>query len=135
MKDYILEIDSDDDDIIEARLFLTASTGNVSANGVISAYFDSARDRDEARAMLSEFVTRAVDRERVDWLELYQQSLQPMFVGNRFIVAPDALYGPTTVTRAVAGLMVIRVLLTVVDAALEPYKTPFVGLNARPVTE
>ena len=99
MKDYILEIDSDDDDIIEARLFLTASTGNVTANGVISAYFDSARDRDEARAMLSELVTRAVDRERVDWLELYQQSLQPMFIGNRFIVAPDASRIPNDTDR------------------------------------
>jgi len=99
VKDYILEIDSDDDDIIEARLFLTASTGNVSANGVTSAYFDAARDRDEARAMLSEFTTRAVDRERVDWLELYQQSLQPMFIGNRFIVAPDASLIPNDSDR------------------------------------
>src|SRR5205823_1926160 len=62
VKDYIVEIDSDDDDIIEARLFLTASAGNVSANGVILAYFDSARARDEARAILSAFTTRAVDR-------------------------------------------------------------------------
>src|SRR5205814_1150443 len=38
----------------------------------------------------AEFTTRKIDRDRVDWLELYQQSLHPLFIGKRFVVAPDA---------------------------------------------
>jgi ribosomal protein L11 methyltransferase len=34
------------------------------------------------------------ERERVDWLDLYQQSLTPLFIGARFVVAPDASLFP-----------------------------------------
>lgn len=86
---YILEVEGDEEEIL-ARLFLTATTGSTSENGVVTAYFDSPDDRDEAASMLDGFTTRKLDRDRVDWLDLYQQSLHPLFIGERFIVAPDA---------------------------------------------
>ncbi|HJQ39170.1 MAG TPA: 50S ribosomal protein L11 methyltransferase [Thermoanaerobaculia bacterium] len=91
MRDYILEIffDGDDEERIQSRLFLTKSTGSTSSEGLVSAYFDSAEDRAEAAALLNEFEVQHVERERVDWLEVYQQSLEPIVIGERFVVAPD----------------------------------------------
>jgi len=86
---YILEIEGDEDDVA-GRLFLSKSSGSTSENGVVSAYFDSEDDRDAAVDLFVDFTTRKIDRDRVDWLELYQQSLEPLFIGNRFVVAPDA---------------------------------------------
>jgi ribosomal protein L11 methyltransferase len=40
--------------------------------------------------VLDGFEMSEAERERVDWLELYQQSLEPMEIGARFVVAPDA---------------------------------------------
>src|SRR6266849_241913 len=95
--DYILAIacSSQEEDVVQARLFLTASTGSTTANGVIEAYFDSAEDRDAAAAMLDGFDVIPVDRERVDWLTRYQQSLAPIPVGRRFVVAPDPALLPS----------------------------------------
>jgi ribosomal protein L11 methyltransferase len=89
--DYILQISFDPEleDVVEGRLFLTRSTGNQLVQpGIIEAYFDSARDRDEAAALFDDAI--ASERPRVDWLQLYQQSLQPLFIGKSFVVAPDA---------------------------------------------
>ena len=86
---YILEIDGDEDDVA-GRLFLTKTTGSTSENGVVSAYFDSEADRDAALELFGDLPTRRIDTDRVDWLDLYQQSLEPLFIGERFIVAPDA---------------------------------------------
>src|SRR6266480_3405707 len=36
------------------------------------------------------FNVRAQDRPRVDWLQLYQQSLQPLSVARSFLIVPDA---------------------------------------------
>jgi ribosomal protein L11 methyltransferase len=91
--DYILAIEFEepaDEDLIQSRLFLTASTGSTSTQNTIEAYFDSAADRDAAAELLGEFELQSIDRERRDWLELYQQSLQPLFIGARFVVVPDA---------------------------------------------
>jgi len=105
MRDYILEIFFDGDevddegDLIQSRLFLTNSTGSTSADGVISAYFDSAEDREAAAELLREFELRNIERERVDWLEVYQQSLKPIVIGERFIVAPDASLLPKETDR------------------------------------
>src|SRR5581483_80035 len=41
----------------------------------------------------------AVDRPRVDWLQLYQQSLQPLFIGRSFVIAPDASLIPPDTGR------------------------------------
>lgn len=95
--DYILEITFDpaDDtveDLILSRLFLTNSSGSSSTSNVVSAFFESARDRDEAAAVLRDLAVelKKSKRDRVDWLEAYEQSLEPILVGERFIVAPDA---------------------------------------------
>ncbi len=101
MKDFILEISFDGtaaaEELIQARLFTTASTGNSSAEvngrGVLTAYFDSVADRQEALEGLSDLAAievQAVDRDRLDWLALYEQSLEPIFIGTRFVVAPAA---------------------------------------------
>jgi ribosomal protein L11 methyltransferase len=96
--DYILQISFDPEleDVVAGRLFLTRSTGNVLVDpDTIEAYFDSAADRDAAASFFEN--ARAIDRPRVDWLQLYQQSLQPLFVGGSFVIAPDmALIPPDT---------------------------------------
>jgi ribosomal protein L11 methyltransferase len=91
--DFILSIefeDPADEELIQTRLFLTKSTGSTSTTNTIEAYFDSAEDRTAAAETLSDFEFQTLDRERRDWLELYQQSLQPLFIGARFVVVPDA---------------------------------------------
>lgn len=96
MIDYILEISFDARDgaleeAIQSRLFLTASTGSSSAGDTLSAYFDTPGDRGAAANVIRGLgvAMREVDRERVDWLAAYQQSLEPLVIGERFIVAPD----------------------------------------------
>jgi ribosomal protein L11 methyltransferase len=101
MLDHILEIsfgarEAALEDVVQSRLFLTATTGSTSAevNGTttVAAYFDAAADRDsamEAFRHLAGVELHGTERERVDWLELYQQSLQPLFIGARFVVVPD----------------------------------------------
>src|SRR5581483_3351922 len=93
--DYILEIvvPSELEDIVQGRLFLTRSTGSMSMReGTLSAYFTTAADRDAAAAALGDLDLdlRPVERERTDWLELYQQSLQPLLLGRSFVIAPEA---------------------------------------------
>ncbi len=100
MTDSVLVItyDSSREDEVQARLFLTRSTGNSSVEQAgtttLTAYFDSAVDRDAAKSAFGDFETRAEERPRVDWLERYQQSLAPLVVGTRFIVAPDSSLFP-----------------------------------------
>jgi ribosomal protein L11 methyltransferase len=98
--DFILEISFDDpslEELIQSRLFLSASTGSTSTETLIAAYFDSAGDRDAAAEALSHLdgiELQVSERPRVDWLAQYQQSLEPMFIGTRFVVAPDAALFP-----------------------------------------
>ena len=111
MKDFILEVSFDAnnaalDDLVQSRLYLSASTGNSSAevNGtiVVSGYFDSANARDDAKRQLfgiEGIELHATDRERVDWLDRYQQSLEPLFIGEQFVVAPDPALIPSNTTR------------------------------------
>src|ERR1051326_8120942 len=94
MRDFILEIFFDGDDEeerIQARLFRTRSTGSTSSDGMVAAYFDSPEDREAAAQLLGEFELQNVERERVDWLQVYQQSLEPTVIGERFIVAPEPI--------------------------------------------
>ena len=91
-RDFILDIDfedPDDEERILSSLYLTASTGSTSTQNTVAAYFDSPEDRDAAAELFAEFETRAYERERVDWLEKYQQSLEPLHIGERFVVVPD----------------------------------------------
>jgi len=83
------------------RLFVTPSAGSssVEINGttIVAAYFDRENDRDDAAvafADLDGIELHAVDRERVDWLEKYEQSLEPLLIGERFLVVPDAALIP-----------------------------------------
>lgn len=111
MKDFILEVsfDSGDaalEDLLQSRLYLTPSTGSssIEINGMttISAYFDRADERDDAASELADIESldlHAIDRERVDWLDRYQQSLEPLFIGEHFVVAPDATLIPGDIER------------------------------------
>jgi len=113
VKDFILEIcfdgwDTTLEDLVQLRLYLTLSTGSssaeVSGTTAISAYFDSAGERDDAARELDDVEginLRATDRERVDWLDLYQQSLEPLFIGEHFVIAPDATLIPCDTVRQV----------------------------------
>lgn len=99
--DFILDVSFDAADaaleeLLQSRIFLTASTGStmVEVNGTttISIYFDTPEERATARASLADIERlelHDVERERVDWLEVYQQSLEPLFIGERFVVVPD----------------------------------------------
>lgn len=111
MKDFILEVSFDArdlalDDLVQSRLFLTQSTGSSSSEtnrtSIVSAYFDSAHDRDVAAAELRDIEgieLHPTERERIDWLEHYQQSLEPLFIGEHFVVAPDASLIPSDTQR------------------------------------
>jgi ribosomal protein L11 methyltransferase len=111
VKDFILDISFDARDtaleeVVQSRLYLTPSTGSSSSevNGTItiSAYFDSAEERNEAACELGDIGAielHATDRERIDWLDRYQQSLEPLYIGEHFIVAPDASLIPRGITR------------------------------------
>lgn len=102
MKDFILEVsysaaDTATEELVQARLFMTGSSGSSSTEGagttIVSAYFDSPAARDAALAQLADLESvelRAVERDRIDWLERYQQSLEAMWIGRRFVVAPDS---------------------------------------------
>ena len=106
MTDFVLEIsyrsDPELDDEVQSRLFLTESTGSSSierdGETIVSAYFDSPSSRAAAMDQLHDLRARfrSEDRAPVDWLERYEQSLQPLLIGNRFVVAPDVRLIPGT---------------------------------------
>ena len=100
MTDFLLEIFFSDpaaEELIQARLYLTASTGSVTADGRVEAYFATAADRDAAAALFAN--AKATDRPRLDWLQLYQQSLQPLLVGRSFVIAPEESLFPRDPNR------------------------------------
>jgi ribosomal protein L11 methyltransferase len=111
VKDFILDISFDAGDtaleeLVHSRLYLTRSTGSSSseANGTttISAYFDVAEERDAAAREISDagkIDLHATERERIDWLDRYQQSLEPLYIGEHFIIAPDASLIPRDTAR------------------------------------
>lgn len=111
MKDFLLDISFDARDtaleeVLQSRLYLTPSTGSssseVNGTATISAYFDDADQRDEAARALGDIdgiELHATDRERIDWLDRYQQSLEPLYIGEHFIVAPEAALIPRDTTR------------------------------------
>ncbi|HYS52547.1 MAG TPA: 50S ribosomal protein L11 methyltransferase [Thermoanaerobaculia bacterium] len=93
--DYLLQISypPELEEIVFGRLFLTRSNGNMSvAEGMLSAYFESAADRESAADALRDLpiAIRQEDREPVNWLDRYQQSLTPLLIGKSFVVAADA---------------------------------------------
>ncbi|HUP45653.1 MAG TPA: 50S ribosomal protein L11 methyltransferase [Thermoanaerobaculia bacterium] len=99
MTEYVLEIRFSSspalEELVEARLFLTSFLGSVSSESsgtTVTAFFDSAEAREAAVALFSNLPVelRQADRDPIDWLEHYQQSLHAMEIGERFVVAPDA---------------------------------------------
>ncbi len=113
MTDFILDISFDARDaaieeLVQARLFLTSSSGSTSSevNGTttVLAYFDSAKDREGgavAMAGIAGIELTTVERSRVDWLEQYQQSLEPILIGERFVVVPDPALIPSGTRLAI----------------------------------
>lgn len=111
--DFILEISHRAgamvDEEIQSRLFLSGSTGSssIDIDGVTTttAYFDTPEARGAAISALRGVAARirADDRPRVDWLEKYQQSLEPMFIGRSFVVAPD----PSLIAESTERLRII----------------------------
>lgn len=106
MNDYFLEITAGEEreEEIAARLFLTKSRGSTTdeigpGTTLITAYFDSAADRDEAAGVFRDLAVKAGEREPVDWLQLYQQLLQPIFIGQSFVIAPDPRLIPPETRR------------------------------------
>lgn len=103
MRDSLLHItcSPEDEDDVLARLFVTASTGSTSDDGGITAYFDSPEERDAAMDAFEDMDVdlSTSDRERLNWLDVYQQSLTPLFIGERFIVAPHASLIPADTER------------------------------------
>lgn len=101
--DYLLHIDceADREELVQSQLFLTTSTGSLSADGSIVAYFDDAASRDAAARRFHDIGigVRASESERIDWLSRYQQSLRPLFIGERFVVAPQAELIPSNTGR------------------------------------
>jgi len=91
-RDFILAIPLDvaDEETVLARLYLTSSSGSAISGQLVEAYFDTAAERDAALQTLADLEPCAVDRDRIDWLAHYQQSLTAMEIGRRFTVAPDA---------------------------------------------
>ena len=85
------------EDRVEGVLFLTTSLGSEigERDGLtrVSCWFAAESARDEARAMLEGVEGLELEssaREPEDWLALYTQSLEPLFIGARFVVAPSA---------------------------------------------
>lgn len=107
MLDYLLEISFDSHDArleeeLAGRLFLAGSTGNRSAEmegtTTVTAYFDTPEERDAAGDGLADLhgiVVHRYELRRVDWLEAYQQSLEAILIGERFVVAPEASLIPS----------------------------------------
>jgi ribosomal protein L11 methyltransferase len=99
MTDYILEIryrsDDDTGDAVQARLFLTGCAGSrlvdESDGTTVEAYFSDSASRDDALGAFGGLPVRLAvsDRVQIDWLTLYQQSLAPIVIGQRFVVAPE----------------------------------------------
>jgi len=110
VNDFVLEISFDSADaaleeLIQAALFGTASTGSTSAEAAgtttVTAWFPSAEEREAARKAFEglNVELHADDRQRQDWLKLYRQSLRPLFIGQRFVVVPDPSLLPQQTER------------------------------------
>jgi ribosomal protein L11 methyltransferase len=103
MTDFLLMLSypAEIEEVVSGLLFLSQSRGNVSNGSGLTAFFNTAADRDAAADSLRGLpVTIRFDEcDRLDWLENYQQSLQPLFIGRSFVIAPDPSVFPRDTTR------------------------------------
>jgi ribosomal protein L11 methyltransferase len=99
--DFILDVRFDSaradlEELVDQVQFTSAATGSVGSpepgsEAVVSLYFNSAEERSEAASQLRQVDGLSLaerDQQRIDWLQHYEQSLEPMFIGSRFVVAP-----------------------------------------------
>lgn len=85
------------DDLVERVLFLSCSAGSSieehEGRTIVRLYFASKDLRDEALSMvpagLEGLETVAEESEKVDWLDYYEHSLEPIEIGRRWVVVPD----------------------------------------------
>jgi ribosomal protein L11 methyltransferase len=109
-REHVLEIafPSSDvalDDLVQSTLFLTSSLGSTAKEGdgrtIVSAWYESAPARDAARAAFEilDVELTSLDRDPIDWLEHYQQSLRAIEIGRRFIVVPEKRLLPPATNR------------------------------------
>ncbi len=92
-------------ELVSAVLWSTSCKGSVfdddGFDTVVTAWIPDA-SRNEALEQLNalnEVTARVVTRERIDWLQHYEQSLVPIPVGDRFVIAPrpDLVEGSTRI--------------------------------------
>ncbi len=106
--DYVLQVSypPEIEEWVQGRLFLSGCSGMwANDGGTLDAYFTSAEARDAAAALLEDHLvqSRPADVPRRDWLELYQQSLAAVEIGERFVVAPD----PTLISFGTSRIPII----------------------------
>lgn len=90
------------EDRVERVLFLSGSRGSAIEEAgdrtVIRLWFDTEEQRAAAAAMVPEgdadLEVGVEDSASVDWLEYYEHSLEPIEIGQRWVVVPDARLVP-----------------------------------------
>ncbi|MBW3670802.1 MAG: 50S ribosomal protein L11 methyltransferase [Acidobacteria bacterium] len=95
------------DDLAERILFLSCSAGSSieehESRTVVRLYFTSRNLRDEALTMvpagLEGLETVAEQTEKIDWLDYYEHSLEPIEIGRRWLVVPDRRLLPDDTKR------------------------------------
>jgi ribosomal protein L11 methyltransferase len=99
--DYILTVeyepgDAATEDRVQGLLFLSSCLGSTiserDGRTVVECYFAGEEERRSAAEMLAgEKVTLSTQQKpHVDWLQLYQQSLEPVVIGRSIVIVPDA---------------------------------------------
>ena len=95
------------EDVVERILFLSCSAGSsIEESGdrvIVRLYFSSRELRDEAAEMVPESLDAievvAEEAEKIDWLEYYEHSLEPIEIGARWVVVPDRRLLPDSGNR------------------------------------
>lgn len=91
------------DTAVESVLFLSECRGSSISGSetttIVRMYFDTEAARSEAIRLLhrrDELTIESLEEAEVDWLDLYEQSLEPIEIGRRWIVVPRAGLAPAT---------------------------------------
>jgi ribosomal protein L11 methyltransferase len=83
-------------ELVSATLWTSGCEGSIfdddGADVIVTAWFpeSSRREALEALNAIDGVAARIDRRERLDWLEHYEQSLTPLLIGQRFVIAPKA---------------------------------------------
>ncbi|HUO85715.1 MAG TPA: 50S ribosomal protein L11 methyltransferase [Thermoanaerobaculia bacterium] len=99
--DYLLEIRyptarNDLEDRVQELLFRSRCRGSSTVEAgpvsIVSCWFGDPESRAEARRIFggpAGALIRELEQPPVDWLDQYQQSLEPLLIGRRLVVAPE----------------------------------------------